>query len=249
MAQQKGILKIEGTMSNMTFYKKDGQYLVKEKSSISADKIANDPNFERTRENNAEFGAAGSAGKFLRDALRSLMLDASDTYVASRVTQLMMAELKLDTASIRGSRQPSAGLATNGGKALLNGFNFNANSLLSGVLFKAFSVDTATGVITINNLVPQKDIAYPQGATHLSLTGAMADINFTDGTSDLQITNVQNLLIDLNSSAVVLTPVAVPAGMGIKVYLLKVEFFQLLNGVQYPLKNGSYNSLAIVNVA
>ena len=112
MAEQKGILKIEGTMGNMTFYKKDGVYLVKEKSSVSADKIANDPNYERTRENNAEFGLAGSTGKFLRDALRSLMLDASDTYVTSRVTQLMMSELGLDTTSARGSRQPSIGLAT-----------------------------------------------------------------------------------------------------------------------------------------
>jgi hypothetical protein len=68
-------------MSNMTFYKKDGVYLVKEKSAISPDKIANDPSFARTRENNTEFGLAGSTGKFLRDALRRLMLDVSDTYV------------------------------------------------------------------------------------------------------------------------------------------------------------------------
>ena len=249
MGEQKGILKIEGTMGNMTFYKKDGVYLVKEKSSVSADKIANDPNYEKTRENNAEFGLAGSTGKFLRDALRSLMLDASDTYVTSRVTQLMMKELGLDTASARGSRQPSVDLATADGKALLNGFNFNANSVLSGVLFKAFAVDAATGVITINNLIPQKDIAYPSGATHLAITGAMANIDFANGVSDLQITNVQNIPIDLTQGNVVLTPVTVPAGNGIVVNLLKIEFFQLMNGVQYPLKNGNYNTLAIVNVA
>lgn len=249
MAKQKGILKIEGTMGGMTFYKKDGQFLVKEKSSISADKIANDPNFARTRENNTEFGLAGSTGKFLRDALRSLMLDASDTYVTSRVTQLMKNELNLDTASIRGSRQPSIGLATPEGRTLLNGFNFNANSVLSSVLYKAYAVDLATGVITINNLVPQKDIAFPSGATHFSINGGMADIDFVNGISDLQITNEENLPIDLTSNAIVLTPVALPVGTGIKVYLLKVEFFQLMNGIQYPLKNGSYNSLAIVAVA
>jgi hypothetical protein len=65
----------------------------------------------------------------------------------------------------------------------------------------------------------------------------------------LQITNVENLPIDLNPNAVILTPVALPAGNGIMVNLLKVEFFQLMNGVQYPLKNGNYNTLAIVNVA
>ncbi|HEY4786102.1 MAG TPA: hypothetical protein VIH57_08630 [Bacteroidales bacterium] len=249
MAQQKGILKIEGTMSNMTFYKKDGQYLVKEKSAISADKIANDPNFERTRENNSEFGTAGSAGKLLRSALRGLMLNASDTYATSRITQLMMSELKLDAASVRGARQPAAGLATAEGKALLNGFNFNANSVLSGVLFKAFAVNTATGVITISDLVPQNDVAYPEGATHLSITGAMVNIDFANGSSDLQLTNVQNMVIGLNAADVVLTPVAVPAGNGIKIILLKIEFFQLTNGLQYSLKNGNFNTLAIVNVA
>jgi hypothetical protein len=132
---------------------------------------------------------------------------------------------------------------------MLNDFNFNANSVLSGVLFKAFAVDAATGVITINNLVPQKDIGYPSGATHLAITGAMANIDFTNGVSDLEITNVQNIPIDLTQGNVVLTPVALPAGNGIKVNLLKIEFFQLMNGVQYPLKNGNYNTLAIVNVA
>ena len=101
-----------------------------------------------------------------------------------------MSELKLDAASVRGSRQPAAGLATAEGKALLNGFNFNADSVLSGVLFKAFAVDAATGVITINNLVPQR-ISLIQPGNSFEYHGAMANIDFANGTSDLQITNVQ----------------------------------------------------------
>jgi hypothetical protein len=249
MALQKGILKIEGTMGGMTFYKKDGEYLVKEKSHISADKIANDPNFARTRENNAEFGAAGVAGKLLRDALRNMMINASDPLVTSRVTQLMAAELKLDTTSVRGKRTPANGLALATGKALLKGFNFNANALLSGELFKPYAVNTTTGVITITGLIPQTDIAFPAGATHLSITGGMANINFATGVWAANLTNVQNLAINGTASTVTLTPTAVPAGTGIKVHLLKIEFFQLLNGVQYSLKNGQYNALAIVEVA
>ena len=171
MAKQKGILKIEGTMSGLTFYKKDGQFLVKEKSHISADKIAKDAAFARTRENNSEFGAAGTAGKMLRDSLRSMMLNAADSLVTSRVTQLMFKELKLDATSVRGARKPATGLALATGKALLKGFNIN--SLVSGVLYKPFVVTPATGVITITGLVPSTDIAFPQGATHLFISGAM----------------------------------------------------------------------------
>ncbi len=59
MARQKSILPIEGTIQNITFFKSKDGYMAKEKSEISADKIATDPVFERTRENNAEFGRAG----------------------------------------------------------------------------------------------------------------------------------------------------------------------------------------------
>jgi hypothetical protein len=51
MARQKSFLKIEGTLDELTFYKSDGNYLVKTKGGISGDRIANDPAFQRTREN------------------------------------------------------------------------------------------------------------------------------------------------------------------------------------------------------
>lgn len=87
MARQKGILKIEGTVGGMTFYRTQDGHLVKEKSEISADKIANDPAFARTRENGEEFGSAASSGKFFRDALRNLMMNAADNRVTSRITK------------------------------------------------------------------------------------------------------------------------------------------------------------------
>jgi hypothetical protein len=65
---------------------------------------------------------------------------------------------------------------------------------------------------------------------------------------DFKMTNVLNLAITAPSTAVTLTPTAVTVGTGTKVYLLKIEFFQQVNGVQYPLKNGAYNALKIIDV-
>jgi len=249
MAIQKGILKIEGTVGGLTFYKAKGQHLVKEKGGVSGDRIANDPKFARTRENNDEFGAAGSAGKLLRDSLRVIMSTASDNLITSRVTTVMHNIMKQDTTSVRGKRLPAVGIGVAGGKALLKGLNFNNNSILGSVLYKPYVVAPATGVITIAGLVPATDIAFPSGATHVSLTGAMANINFATGVADVKLTNVLNLISSAPSTAVTLTPTAVPAGTGTKLFLLKVEFFQQVNGVQYSLKNGAYNALAIVEVA
>jgi hypothetical protein len=248
MAKQSGIVKIKGTVGDLTFYKTQDGHLVKEKTTISKERMASDPSFVRTRENMSEFGAAGKSGKLLRDNLRPIMLNAVDNRVTSRVTSVMTDILKLDTTSVRGSRTPAVGLSFATGKALLKGFNFNIHSILGGVLYKPFALNSATGVITINGLTPINDIAYPQGATHVSLTGAYGNINFATGVAAVSLTNTANLALNAATGNVTLTPTAVPAGTGIKFYLLKIEFFQMVNAVQYPLKNGAFNALAIIEV-
>ena len=249
MALQKGIVKIEGTVGGLTFYKSGGEHLVREKGGVSGDRILNDPNFARTRENNSEFGASGAAGKLLRDALRALMMNAADGRVTARVTTLMHNIMKYDTTSARGKRTPAVGVGVAAGRGLLKGFNFNDSAILGGVLYKPFAVVTTTGVITITGLVPATDIAFPTGATHVSISGAMANVNFATGATELRLTNVSNLAVNAASSTVTLTPTAVPTAAGTKLFLLKVEFFQLVNGVQYPMKNGAYNALSIIETA
>lgn len=249
MAKQKGILKIEGTLGGMTFYKSNGEHLVREKGGVSGDRIANDPNFIRTRENNQEFGRAGLAGKLLRDSLRILIMTASDRLVTSRTVTKMFEIMKLDTTSARGERSPAVALETAEGKALLKGFDFNEKSMLKAILYKAYTVDTATGEIVIQALKPKTDIAFPAGATHISINGAMAVVNFATNEYDVQQTNVVNGPINNASLNVTLTPSEVPAGAGTKLYLLRIEFYQLVNGQQYPLRNGAFNSLAIIETA
>ncbi len=101
MAKLKGILKIEGTLQDMTFYKTQDGHLVKTKSGVSGERIANDPAFARTRENGSEFGISATAGKLLRDALRNMVSSASDNCVTSRLTQIMSQIKNLDTTSVR----------------------------------------------------------------------------------------------------------------------------------------------------
>lgn len=248
MAKLNGILKIEGTLQDMTFYKSQDGHLVRTKGGVSGDRIANDPAFARTRENGSEFGISASGGKLLRDTVRIMMQTSSDNRVTSRLTQVMAQIKNFDATSLRGERTVGIGLATADGKALLKGFNFNDRAVLGAILYKAYSVTTATGVINIANLVPASDIAVPGGATHLSLKSAFAIVDFDAGTSDIEFSNVVNLPIDYTSGTVTLTPAAVPTGTGTKIYFLQIEFYQEVNGVQYSLNNGAYNTLSIVEV-
>jgi len=248
MARQTGIIKIKGKIGDLSFYKTKDGHLAREKGGVEADRIKNDPAFVRTRENGAEFGASAQSGKFSRDALRPIANTASDNRVVSRMTKLMTKIKNLDATSIRGKRNAGVAMALASAKALLKGFEFNANALMGSVLYKPYAVNTTTGVITIPGLVPVNDVAWPAGATHISLTGCYGNLNYATSIADVKLTNVVNLVIDGTTTAVTLTPVAVPAGTGAKVFLLKIEFFQLVNGVQYSLKNGAYNALKVIEV-
>ncbi len=249
MARQKGIIKLKGKIGDISFYKTQDGHLAREKGGVDASRIANDPAFVRTRENGAEFGSSAGSGKVLRDALRTMLMTASDNRVTSRLTKLMTDIKNLDAISVRGLRTVGTAIALPTAKALLKGFNFNSKAILGGVLYKPYAVNTATGVITINGLVPINDIAYPSGSTHVSMKGAWAKIDFATGIFDVQFSNTVNLPLDGTITNAILTPAAPPVGGGTDVYLLLVEFLQEVNTVQYSLKNGAYNALSIVDVA
>ena len=248
MAKQTGFIKISGTLDDVTFYRTKDGHLVKMKSRLNKARIANDPKFARTRENGAEFGNAAKSGKLFRANLRPISLNASDSRIVHRVTQLMSKIKNMDAFNIRGERNVGTGIMAPEGKALLKGFEFNEFSELGSILFKPYLLDTLTGEITIDQLKPSSDISFPTGATHVSITGGYAIFDFSMATVDFKMTNVVNLAFAAPSSTITLTPTSLPIGTSLKVYLLRIEFFQFVNGVQYVLKNGDFNALRVIEV-
>lgn len=246
MARQSGLIKIKGTLDNVSFYKTKDGHLARMKTSVDAKRIANDPAFERTRENNKEFANSATSGKLMRDALRPMALNASDGRVISRLTKAMTAIKNMDATSIRGQRNVAVGISDPNAILKLKGFEFNKEALLSAILFKPMTVDTNTGEITIADLKPQMDVVWPQGATHVQFTSGFAGVDFQNGDKDLQMSAPVNLVIDGTQTNVTLTPPSAPSVTGINLFLLKIEFFQEVNGVQYTLKNGAYNALRVV---
>lgn len=248
MARQKGLIKLSGKIGDLSFYKTKDGFLAREKGGVEASRIKNDPAFARTRENGAEFGSSASSGKLLRDSIRTMMQNASDSKVVARLTKLMTQIKNLDGTSARGERNVGVGIALPQAKALLKGFNFNEKAVLGSILYNPYSVNVATGEITLNGLVPINDVSSTPGATHITLRGAWAKVDFATGETDVQETNAINLPIDATSTNAVLTPASAPTGAGTDIYLLMIEFFQEVNGNQYVLKNGAYNALSIVEI-
>lgn len=248
MAQQKGIIKLDGTIGGITFYKTQDGYLAREKGGVSADRIANDPNFERTRENGAEFGRAGKAGKVLRTSLRASLQNASDSRMVSRLTQRMIKVIQADETNPRGQRNVIDGEAE-----LLQGFEFNINGKLGTTLYAPYSttIDRAAGELeaVIPPYVPANMIAAPGGTTHYKVISSGVEVDFENETFVADV-NSSSILPwnNIASTALTLTNSVTPASTHPLFLALGIEFYQEVNGEMYPLKNGAFNALALVLV-
>lgn len=248
MARQKSILKLQGTIGGISFYKSKDGYLAREKGGVDASRIANNPGFARTRENGAELANAASAGKLLRDSVRLLGKNASDGRVTARLTQIMAQIKNMDEANIRGERSAAEGMEKAEAKLLLKGFNFNINAVLGAVLYKPIEVDTETGEIKIVALNPLNDISLPGGATHVILKSGFASINYLTGESEMTVSAPLRIAVNAVDHAVSLKPDVAPVIEGTHFFLLSIDFVQSMNNADYSLNNNSYNVLAIVEV-
>jgi hypothetical protein len=249
MARQKGIIKLKGTIGDITFYKTQDGHLAREKGGIDASRIASDPAFQRTRENGSEFGRAGKAGKVLRTALRALLLNSADGRMVSRLTQQMVKVIQADVTSIRGLRNVIDGEAE-----LLSGFEFNIRGKLGTSLFAPFvaTIDRITGEIKVDlaSFIPANMIAAPSGTTHFKIISAGAEIDFEAETFVETHSETAILPWEQTATAVISQTNTVTPNSTKPLFLaLGVEFYQQVNGQMYALKNGAYNPLALVQVS
>ena len=248
MAKQAGIIKLKGTIEDISFYKTADGHIARAKGGVSKDRILNDPAFQRTRENNAEFGTAGRGGKLIRNSLRHLMQHAKDRRVVGRMAKELLAIIKTDAINVRGERT-----IENGNMDLLVGFDFNANAPLGTTLYAGYDSDfiPATGEVKLNleAYSPSIRIAAPGGTTHFRISLGAAELDFDHlqfvfAMDDSGILPYDPVEIPISSLTATITPATILPVMEV----VCVEFFQLVNGEYYPLKNGANNALGVVGI-
>jgi hypothetical protein len=248
MARQTGIITLEGTIGGITFYKSQDGDLARQKGGVPGDRIASDPAFQRTRENGAEFGRAGKAGKLLRTSIRPLLQNASDSKMVSRLTTEMVKVVQADETNDRGLRN-----VIDGSVGLLQGFEFNISGKLGTTLYAPYTstINRIVGEVAVNvpSFVPLNMIAAPGGATHFKLISAGAAVNFENETFEVESKASEILPWDNTPTVALDLKNTVPANTTDPLFLaLGIEFYQEVNGQMYPLKNGAFNALALVKV-
>lgn len=249
MAKQRGIIKLRGTIGDITFYKSKDGYMAREKGGIDAGRIASDPRFQRTRENGAEFGRAGKAGKMLRTAFRGILINSADSRMVGRLTQEMVKVIQADAINERGLRNVIDGEAE-----LLLGFDFNINGKLGTTLYAPYvgTIDRVLGTLKVDldPFVPINMISAPSGTTHYKIISGGAEIDFEAETYVVETAETAVLPLDVAPTVAISHSHQVTAASTKPLFLaLGIVFYQQVNGQMYALKNGAFNPLSLVKVS
>ena len=247
MAKQKGIVKLTGTIGDVSFYKSQDGFLARGKGGVDKSRIKNDPAFQRTRENGQEFGRAAKAGKVLRTAFRILIQNAKDRHVVGRMTKSMLEIVKSDKSNLRGQRTVQTG-----NQSLLRGFDFNIGSPLGSTIYAGYSlaIDRASGTvtITISEFIPDQILSFPSGATHFNLISGVGAIDYSTEAFQVSIVKSADIVIDNTPHELLAQSHELNTNGEQDIYVvLGVEFVEVINEVSYPLKGGS-NCLGIIAV-
>lgn len=249
MAKFDGIFEIQGTLQGMSFYKSKDGLLIRKKGGVSKSRISSDPAFQRTRENGSEFGHSAKMGQLLRKSVANMLSLAKDSRLSSRLLQSMTRIKNLDDTSDRGARKVWNGIQNTTGKQVLRGFDFNSSSPFNSVFRGQYELDAATGAVSIVDFNPSTNLSIPQGATHASMSVAVSSVDFELDNYGTTYSGKENFPLTNGVLNFTLTPSAMPGGTGVLFFYFMIEFFQDLNGMQYPLKNNSHNVLYLMEVA
>ena len=248
MARQKGVLKLEGQIGDLSFYKSEGEYLARTKGGVDGERIKKDPAFARTRENGAEFGRAGKAGKLLRSALKTPIAQSADKKVSSRLTSQMVKVIQADVTNGRGERN-----VVDGDLNLLQGFEFNAATSLDEVMKAAYTVgfDRVSGLaaIAIQFEDPSLELQQVEGATQARFTVGLAAVNFETGDYEVDVVHSESVEIASKAAVQVDIEAGISANSEQPVFLvLGVEYYQAVNGELYLINNKESRALLLAIV-
>ena len=263
MSKQTSIIKLKGTLSGISFYKSEGQYLARVANGPTKEQIDSDINFQRTRENNAEFGGSATVSKTLRLSLIAALQSVADSRVVSRLTKLFK-EINTKGLGVRGQRA----ITLSDNKSMLLGFEFNRFTRFSSVFNGTYEMmnnnERTSSNVFFTGMIPQLSLRPPQGATHFRLvlaTGTVSDYLYDSGSKKYEpIEALQNGLSGINYSGILpinntpqtLTlstalPFSDPLDEEVSVVeCLGIDFFQQVNGEFYLLAQG--NALKVINV-
>ena len=251
MARVKSYLRLRGSVGESTFVKQKlaKGYRVQDKLETTPGNFKTNPKLARVRENANDFGTAARGGKLIRNSVSSLIADARDRSLTSRMLKALMEVVKSDVTSPAGK-----GNLIDGNLALLTDFPFNASANLKGTL-KAdvtHNINRVTGQLTIDVPVfnPSLSLKAPSSTTHYQFVSGGAELDFELGTFKTDPQKSAELPLNSVATVAVTLTHAVTANSTKPLFLVfGVRFFRQHGTEMLPLLKADSSVMVILAVS
>jgi len=243
MAKVIGIIKLRGTIDDITFRDTQEGNIASRKTGPTREKVLYDPDFDQTRRYAGEFKLAAKDAKLLRHALGSSLDGVQRTTLNGHVIGLLYAAAQQDNTHEIGYRY-----AATGSVGMFEGFDFGKQGLDAAlpVRFK-HGMDAASGSmqVEIPSFIARKRKGFPAGATHFRIVSGGATINFEEGTYVNDIKTSALLPLRKQTPEAICLEHSVVAGAGeVMVQVLGIQFYAIENGREVLVKGGAVQLLA-----
>lgn len=247
MGKLKGILQLTGNFDGLSFYEANGKIIVRKTGGFKGEKIKNDANYVRVRENSTEFAQSAKAGKYFRNGIAKYLKPLRIPYVHNTVLQLFQEITKQDMNSERGKRTVSNGLATEEAKQLIRKFEFNKTAHFSSSFPFKMEIDRGSGLLNIKQFTTST-IAKPKGSTKMALTFFTLGLDF-DQQTQYRLQESAELLFDFSNTTSTPSDLVLPCAFPVcpTVFgFLSVRFLQEINGELNRLAGGNLKIVGVI---
>jgi hypothetical protein len=249
MAKYIGYMPVLGTIGNLTFARgENGEVVVKQRTSMSGERIHHDAGFKRTREVMAEFGRAGKAGSLILKAAREVVLSKADKRTMGRLVKTGMSIIASDTVNIPGMRN-----LTDGDLSLFRDFQFNRKTSVDTSFYGSYagSIARITGLVemTVPSFIPEEMVVKPEAATHFRLVTGGMELDFNARTYTRDKAMSAWIPWGLTATAPLTLSCNLTPNSTLPLFqLFGIEYAKEKNGVKYALEDGAFNAAGITGV-
>lgn len=243
MARQKGIVRLKGTLGGINFYERLGEPLAR--VGGGGFNSQSSEMYPRIRENNDEMANASRTNRVFKQVFRSLLVGYKDGTLHYRLQSFFMRVKDLDTTSVRGQRTVANGMATPYGKRLLTDFDFTPKRsvLLNGQL----AFDWTTYTLTVSKF-DIRDAGIPANADLMGLTLLSVRFDFERLEWVTAESPMLELYPDFGDDTFTMYTTPLTAGPGERFAMLRVAYYQQVNGANYLLPGDDKFGLGVVGV-
>jgi len=245
MARQTGIIKIKGSIGDLSFYESAGIQLVRKKTGATKKQIETDPRFQRTKENAQEFGQTMKSCRLLKQQLQDILFQCTDKSFFNRLVSRMSMVLKSDPVHRRGER-----IVTGRGLELLGGletnWNFKFKDQVLTDIHVSFDAAKGAGIVAIPAFIPAQRIRRYETSTHAQLVFAVIEFGATIPAQIEPIVWRSDYYALFNTRSILSTKFSfgwIPKLGNALIVLGGVCYFEQIAGSYFPVAKGKYNAM------